>query len=718
MCRNSAAPAFLVALAATSLAHAQSSSPSSPAAATGSGTPSIASSESSAAAESGPGSGAPVAEVVVRGTRAARNPADVTVPAREARKAAGTQGDPIKVVEDLPGVGRPAFGTGQLIVWGSGPADTRTYVDGVEIPTLFHGAALRSTVNGDLVRDVALTPGAYGADYGLSLGGLLRVETRDLPATGIHGYAQADTLDGSAMASAALGDRLRVAAAGRFGWIDGLLTAVGAPNVDPYFAVPRYGDYQAKAQIDLRAGESLSAVFLGSRDDLTETVPNSDPSQVRSETTTNAYQRFYLRYRRALEGGASVEAVAWVGFDVSDLDEAFGATPAVLDESTWRTGFRASHRSRPASWFSLTLGANVDDQSTRVTRNGSLEIPAREGDVTVFGEPPGPGTNTDAWNAGVIDIAPYVIATLDFGPLSLTPGVRADAYLLTVSRRTPKVAETPSIGLAHLDGTLEPRIAANLRLTPRLALVGAAGLYSQPPDPADLSAVFGNPTLGPSVAEHATLGETLRITSALSVEVLGFGKWMNHLAVRNPAPTPPLAEALLDEGIGRSYGVQFLLRQQPWHGFFGWLAYTISRSERRDTPGGSWRLFDYDQPHVLTVVGSKALGPWTVGARFRFAVGLPRTPVVGAFYDAKDNLYDPIFGSQNSIRLPDFWQIDLRVDRVFPLGEEARLTAYLELLNATDHTNSEEYVYNANYTRRGVVTGLPILPVVGLRADL
>ena len=39
-----------------------------------------------------------------------------------------------------------------------------------EIPALFHGSALRSTVNGDLVRDVTLTPGAYGADYGRALG--------------------------------------------------------------------------------------------------------------------------------------------------------------------------------------------------------------------------------------------------------------------------------------------------------------------------------------------------------------------------------------------------------------------------------------------------------------------------------------------------------------------------------------------------------------------
>ena len=116
----------------------------------------------------------------------------------------------------------------------------------------------------------------------------------------------------------------------------------------------------------------------------------------------------------------------------------------------------------------------------------------------------------------------------------------------------------------------------------------------------------------------------------LSVEVAGFGKWMHDLAVRDPSPTPKLDEAVVQEGIGRAYGVQVLLRQQPWHGLFGWVAYTISRSERRDVPGAAWRLFDYDQPHVLTIVASKELGAWTIGARFRYATGLPRTPVVGS----------------------------------------------------------------------------------------
>ena len=72
----------------------------------------------------------------------------------EARRVPGTQGDTLKVVQNLPGVGRSAFGSGALIVWGSSPKETRVVVDGVTIPALYHVGGLRSTVNADLVKSV------------------------------------------------------------------------------------------------------------------------------------------------------------------------------------------------------------------------------------------------------------------------------------------------------------------------------------------------------------------------------------------------------------------------------------------------------------------------------------------------------------------------------------------------------------------------------------
>ena len=70
-------------------------------------------------------------EIVVVAPPLQKAIASVSIAADQARRVPGTQGDVLKVVESLPGVARAAAGSGQLVVWGAAPQDTRVYVDGV-----------------------------------------------------------------------------------------------------------------------------------------------------------------------------------------------------------------------------------------------------------------------------------------------------------------------------------------------------------------------------------------------------------------------------------------------------------------------------------------------------------------------------------------------------------------------------------------------------------
>ena len=257
-----------------------------------------------------------------------------------------------------------------------------------------------------------------------------------------------------------------------------------------------------------------------------------------------------------------------------------------------------------------------------------------------------------------------------------------------------------------------------LRVTPRLTLNAAAGLYHQAPAPADLSAVFGNPTLGLESDTQFTAGFSYRLTGTLTFEAQAFYKWMWDLVSRNPSATPPVAQALVQDEVGQAVGGQFLLRQQITKGFFGWLTYTLSESQRRDHPGDVWRLFDYDQTIVFSGLGSYEFGSgWELGVRFRYATGYPRTPVTGAFYDAKGNLYDPTFGAQNTIRIPSFYSLDALVSKTWALSASSRLMLFLDVQNLTYANNPEEIVYNYNYTQQGYISGLPILAIFGARFD-
>ena len=59
---------------------------------------------------------------------------------KSARRSAGVDIDAND--RDFPGVARAPFGLGLLIVRGSAPQDTKVFMDGVEIPLIFHFGAL------------------------------------------------------------------------------------------------------------------------------------------------------------------------------------------------------------------------------------------------------------------------------------------------------------------------------------------------------------------------------------------------------------------------------------------------------------------------------------------------------------------------------------------------------------------------------------------------
>ena len=78
--------------------------------------------------------------------------------------------------------------------------------------------------------------------------------------------------------------------------------------------------------------------------------------------------------------------------------------------------------------------------------------------------------------------------------------------------------------------------------------------------------------------------------------------------------------------------------------------------------------------------------------------------------------YQPIFGTQNSIRIPPFVQLDLRFAKTFEI-KGTTLEVFLEVLNLWNRKNAEEIVYSTDFTRRDYIRGFPIMPVLGLQWD-
>ncbi|HMJ09990.1 MAG TPA: TonB-dependent receptor, partial [Polyangiaceae bacterium] len=426
----------------------------------------------------------------------------------------------------------------------------------------------------------------------------------------------------------------------------------------------------------------------------------------------------HARYEWNGKDGSQVSVLPWVGRDESRLISRFGGTPSELVLDSTLYGLRTSWRGRAASFLTATVGLDVEAVSRSARRAGSVVSPPREGDIRVFGQPPTDQVNTDTWNVVSGSAAPF--AEADFAVLGerlhVVPGLRLEPTITSVNRRIPK-GNAADVG-AYVEKTeVQPRISLRYQLSDRVLFKAAYGVYGQAPLAEELSSVFGNPLLESASAKHWLAGGAFQLTKSLGLETTVFYSRSKGLVVRNPISAPRIAEALIDNGEGRSFGSQILLRQDLTGGFFGWVAYTLLRSERLDGPDADWRLFDFDQTHVLTALAAYDLGAgFDVGARVRFASGYPRTPVVGSFYDARRDGYSPVLGAHNGTRIPEFIQLDVRAAKRFDIGK-TKLEVYVDVQNVSDRENAEEIVYSANYSEKRYIRGLPVLPIFGAKWD-
>lgn len=134
------------------------------------------------------------------------------------------------------------------------------------------------------------------------------------------------------------------------------------------------------------------------------------------------------------------------------------------------------------------------------------------------------------------------------------------------------------------------------------------------------------------------------------------------------------AELLLNEnieqelapGIGRAYGIEFLIKKQRGK-FTGWLSYTLSRAERKvdsefaeeTINNGDWYSANYDKRHDVSLTSSYQVNDrLTISANFVYSTGRPVTFPGGRF--EYEGMVVPYYtGKRNQDRLADYHRLDL-----------------------------------------------------------
>ncbi|MFN2548052.1 MAG: TonB-dependent receptor domain-containing protein [Myxococcales bacterium] len=640
-------------------------------------------------------------EATVQGERERREISHTVVSREEFDKIPGAQGDAVKIVEDLPGVARTSpIGGGLLVIRGSKPGDSLVYLDGEPIPLLFHFGALSSTFNPDLLDAIDYIPGNFSAAYGDLTGGLVEVRTRNLREEP-HGYANLNLLESSALVEGKILPGLTVAVAGRRSYIDFVLRAAVSSNGDVGLTVaPRY--YDAQLRVDWQppgSAHRLSLIALTSDDALgllVERPLEQDPNLSGSIDAETGFQQFRFKHEWR-NGSLSLNTVAM--FEKLLLKFVVGPSNFLLDAHD--TYLRSTATWEVSENLGIASGIDVANRRLLVSAVFRQSFLFREGDYNTQSPRPDDAT---------ISLAPTLFNRLSPGVwaearihllpnLSVTPGLRADLY-----RYSPRESNTT--------GTITPRLSARWEPSEKVAVKGGLGMYSEGARNGDAARPFGNPAILPERAWQATLGVELRPLPGFFASVEGFYKGLSELIVRNDTP-----DLLDNAGVGRVFGLEILIRKELSERLFGWIAYTLSRSDRIDRPGDRRRLFDFDQTHNLTAVASWRFGGgWQIGGRYRIITGNPDTPVIGSRYLANFDAYLPIYGPINSSRLPTFHQLDVRLDRTWTF-DAWMLDAYVDVLNAYNHRSIEGSVYSYDFSQHAWFEGLPVIPTLGVKGS-
>jgi outer membrane receptor for ferrienterochelin and colicin len=266
-----------------------------------------------------------------------------------------------------------------------------------------------------------------------------------------------------------------------------------------------------------------------------------------------------------------------------------------------------------------------------------------------------------------------------------------------------------------------PRVTVRQTLNKDWLVKGGVGLFQQEPTFDETMKTRGNPELGLEKAMHYSAGFEYTPRPYLNLGVTGFYKSLDDLVSRSDALTTRDGQTVplnyTNGAVGRVIGLEVSAKHDLTNNLFLWLAYTLSKSERKDPGKPSYRLFDHDQTHILTLTGSYRLPRnWEIGTRFRYVTGQLYTPARRAVFDSNADEYSAVNAPVNSARMDAFHQLDIRIDKRW-VYESWMLNAYLDIQNVYSRANTTSVEYSYDYSKKVPQAGLPIVPVLGLRGE-
>lgn len=608
---------------------------------------------------------------------------------QEIEKSPGANRDVSRIVRAYPGVSFSPIGyRNDLIVRGGSPSENRFYMDGIEIPNINHFATQGasggpvSIVNADLIREITFYTGAFPANRSGALSSVLDFRLRDGNQDKQTFKATIGASEVSLSGNGHFNKRTTYLFSVRQSYLQLLFKALGLPFL------PNFIDGQFKIRTKLSERDELIILGLAGIDKmkLNTDEKGEDAEYLLSYLPTIHQETFTVGATYRHYAGKHVQSVTLshnylnnrnLKYHNND-DSSEDNLTLRLRSIEQKTTARFENQTRLGQW---TLKEGIELNNSIYTNNSRQRLFGNSDILSLY------ETSLNIFGWGAFFASDYTTKDNRF---TLSAGIRMDG-------------NNYNRNMKQLWKQLSPRLSASYKFSEQWTLNGSAGLYHQlPPYTAlgykDNEGLYINRGLKYMQVLESSIGLDWHLHDRFMISAEGFFKRYNRIPL-SLQDNIPLAckgndygvvgnEALSSTANGRAYGLETMFRWQVSGKFNLVSSFTLYRSEYRNNSEAEYISSAWDNRFILNMSGTYNLPKrWSIGGKVSYIGGAPYTPydeekssLVEA-WDAKGQPYYD-YSLYNTGRLPNFAQLDLRIDKSFYF-RRCMVGLYIDIQNIT-----------------------------------
>ena len=613
-----------------------------------------------------------------------------SISSKEIKRTPGIP-DMFRRLQAVAGVNKQADNSPVLVVRGGAPDENLTIIENIEIYSPYHFSSLGggmaegvSIIQPKIINDVTFVTGGFSSQYGDKLSSVTEIQLQQPSQNRINTDITIDIGGFGAIASGPLTKNSSWMISGRRSIYDLMLKMRGKDYS------PRTTDVHTKYIFEPSKKHKFTLYGMYVNDNLEREKSEEDIGLADELKYRNISKSMYAlgltwKYLYAQNGYLQITPY----FNINNWQFTEGRIKDIVDLEQENTenfyGLDAFAACRFNMKHRLILGSQVK------WVNASYEIWSKGDTLTT-------GIIQPAYNRQFGPLTSCKSAVYFhhyYSPLSwlkLNAGIRAD-YFNFINELS-----------------VNPRMGLQMKLSEKLNINASYGVYSQFPPFYKIFLDSRNSKLKTSKANHYIVGTEYLITKDMQIKIEGFYKDFKNL----PFNLTDTSKLFVSTGTGNAKGIEFTLTKKLSKDLYILLNYTYCKSVRKDDKNSEQYDFDFDSPHIFNLMTTYQLGKWwDFSISCRYSSGLPYTPYDLTTRYEVDGKWFCEKAEKNSERLPDYFRVDIRVDRRF-IFRNFNICTFTELWNLTNHENVIYYEYSDDFLTKEPITLFSMMPMIGL----